>query len=195
MWCPSCAELIKLILLKETGIRSCHVDYTTDLATIEYAPRRLSKDTILERIRSLGYRPFSLEAAEKKEINFRLTLRFIIAAFCTLNVMMFAYPVYASYFDSDDMEYAALFGWLSFFTSLPVLLYCAWPIWNRFFHALKVKRIGMEALVIIGISATFLLSTYELLFGHQRIYFDSMCVVVTFVLLGKIFGKQSEILS
>ena len=47
MWCPACAEVIRLILLQEKGISSCQVDYSTDLASIEFSPRYLSKEKIL----------------------------------------------------------------------------------------------------------------------------------------------------
>lgn len=39
MWCPSCGEIIRLILLEEKGVNQCLVDYTTDLASIEFSPK------------------------------------------------------------------------------------------------------------------------------------------------------------
>ena len=46
MWCPSCAQVISLVLLKEKGISRCMVDYVTDLAVIEFTPKVISNEKI-----------------------------------------------------------------------------------------------------------------------------------------------------
>jgi len=190
MWCPSCAEVIRLILLQQTGIRNCVVDYTTDLASVEFSLRHLSRNEIFQHIQRLGYQPVSLDE-KRKAVSRDLSVRFIVAAFCSANSMMFAYPIYAAYFHDDD-GYGSLFAWLSFVASLPVVTFCAWPILKRFWNSLKVGLYGMEALVIIGVFTAFFYSLYELLQGGLKVYFDSMTVVVTFVLLGKIIESKAK---
>lgn len=192
MWCPSCAELIRLILLQERGVVNCVVDYATDLAVIEFTPLAASKEQIKKRIAALGYVPHSLDAPERAAVSNRLYLRFAIAAFCSLNVMMFAYPLYATYFDFDDQGYGALFSWLSLAASLPVVTYCAWPIFRRGWTALLSGIVGMEALVSVGVLSAFVFSVYDLLRGGTLVYFDSMTVVVVFVLLGKIIESKAK---
>jgi Cu2+-exporting ATPase len=192
MWCPSCAELIRLLLLQEKGIKSCVVDYATDLAIIEYAPQWISQENIFKMIGNLGYRPQMMEKESKKGTSLSLYLRFIIAAFCSLNVMMFAYPLYATYFDYDEQGVGSLFAWLSLGVSLPVVFYSAWPIYRRFASGLLVGLYGMEALVTISVAAAFGISLYELTQEGTRVYFDSLCVVITFVLLGKIIENKAK---
>lgn len=192
MWCPSCAQLIYLILIKERGIRSCTVDYTTDLACIEYAPRHLSREKIFKLIEQIGYKPATLQNKHQQAVSASLYLRFIIAAFFSANIMMFAYPIYASYFYEGGSQYALLFSWLSLIGSLPVLTYSAWPIWRRFYAGIKARMWGMEALVLMGITAAFGLSLFELLRGSHYVYFDSMSVIIAFVLLGKIIESKAK---
>jgi heavy metal translocating P-type ATPase len=192
MWCPSCAMVIRLILLREKGIRKCAVDYATDLASIEYCPQLISSDRILRIIKKLGYSPSFLQDPRQEKVSRSLSLRFTIGAFFSVNIMMFAYPIYASYF-YDDMEgYPELFGWLSLLGSIPVLTYSGWPIWRRFYTALRVGIWGMEALVFIGVLAATGLSIYELLQGSPYVYFDSMTVIIVFVLLGKIIESKAK---
>ncbi len=192
MWCPSCAEVIKLILLQQDGVLSCVVDYATDLASIEYAPRYLSKETIFRSIRSLGYEPKTLEAAGKKSVSKWLYLRLIVAAFFSLNIMMFSYPIYASYFTADETGTSTLFVWLTFFFSLPVMTFSAWPIFKRFWTAFSVGIVGMETLIVLGVGSAFSLSVYEMIQGSHHVYFDSMCIVITFVLLGKVIESRAK---
>ena len=42
MWCPSCALLIRYSLGRRPGILNLIVDYSTDLAVVEYDPTRTS---------------------------------------------------------------------------------------------------------------------------------------------------------
>jgi heavy metal translocating P-type ATPase len=192
MWCPACADLIRLILMNEKGVTKCVVDYSTDLAVIDFQPRVLSKEKILQLIRSCGYKPQSLEAPEEKKASKSLTLRFILSAFFAFNVMMFSYPVYVGYFDNDVEGYGMLFAWLGLFATIPVVTYCAWPIYRRFFLTLKWGLMGMETLVTLGVVSSFLLSLYGMYLDNQHIYFDTLSVIVTLVLLGKIIETKAK---
>ncbi len=192
MWCPSCGEVIRLILLKEKGISNCIVDYSTDLASIEYSPRYLSQEKIFRLIEQLGYRPISLQDPRQQAVSRSLYLRFIVAAFFSLNIMMFAYPIYASYFHAEESGYVSLFGWFSFLGSIPVLSYSAWPIWRRLCVGLRVGIWGMEVLVFIGVLAASGLSFYELWQGSYYVYFDSMTAIIVFVLLGKMIESKAK---
>lgn len=192
MWCPSCAEIIRLVLLQQKGVVSCVVDYATDLASVEFCPRDLSKEKIFNLISSLGYLPRSLENAEQKKISLDLYIRCGLASFCALNTMMFAYPLYSTYFDPQAHADGQIFVWLSFFSSLPVVTYCMYPITRRFISSLKVGLLGMEALVIIGVTAAFGLSLYEMTQESNLVYFDSMTIIIAFVLLGKIIETKSK---
>lgn len=192
LWCPSCAEVIRLILLREKGIRQCVVDYATDLASIEYAPRHISKEKIHDLIKALGYSPSYLADSQKKAVSFQLYLRFAIAAFCALQIMMFSYPIYMDYFGMDTKGYGLLFGWLSCAASLPVVSYSVWPILQRFYNSLRVGLFGMETLVIIGVGTAFGMSLFQLFAGSSHVYFDSMSAIVVFVLLGKIIESRAK---
>lgn len=192
LWCPSCAEVIKLLLLREKGVRNCVIDYATDLASIEFAPRYISKETILNLINKFGYTPRLFNDTERRPYSRDLFLRFSLSAFFSLNIMMFSYPIYASYFFSDHSGFNRAFIWGSFFSAIPILCYSAKPIFKRFWNSLIVGILGMEVLIVLGVSAAFCLSTVELLTGGDHVYFDSMSVIITFVLLGKMIESKAK---
>jgi heavy metal translocating P-type ATPase len=193
MWCPSCAEVIRLFLLQTNGVLNVVVDYTTDLAAIEYSPRHVTRDEISAVISNLGYQPRKLEDVSKGVVSRRLILQFGVASFCALNVMMLAYPIYASFFFQDPSQTSVMFTYLSFFFSLPTLFFSAEPIWKRFWNSLRVGLFGMETLVVLGVSAAFIQSSYELFWlGGTHVYFDAMNVIIAFVLLGKIVETRAK---
>jgi len=195
MWCPSCAEVIHLILLREKGVISCFIDYTTDFGIIDFSKLLISKERIIKIIESIGYRPILLEDSENKPLSQALNLKFIVAAFCSLNIMMFSYPLYASYFDYDPLEYGKLFAILSFFMSIPIVTYCFWPILKKFYSAILFGIYGMETLVVFGVASSFMLSIFELITDGTKVYFDSMAVIITFMLLGKILESKAKFIA
>jgi len=192
LWCPSCAEVIRLILMQEKGIGECVVDYTTDLASIEYFPKEVGKEEILKKIASLGYHPRLLTDAAAAKGHSRLVLRLLIAAFCSLNIMMFSWPVYATFFEADSSGLSPWLPWFAWAFSLPVITFCAWPIFKRFRQGLRAGFLGMEALIAMSVGAAFSLSVWNLMIGDPHIYFDSMSVVVTFLLLGKLLEQKAK---
>ncbi len=46
MWCPTCAELIKWIVMRERGVIHCVVDYSTDIASVEFDAMAASKESL-----------------------------------------------------------------------------------------------------------------------------------------------------
>lgn len=193
MWCPSCQQVIYLSLMQKEGVASCTIDYANDLALVRFYPIYISKDQIFKIISSLSYKPVSLENPEEKKKSYKLHVKFIVAAFAALNIMMFSYPLYASYFDYDPEGHGRLFAWLSFYMSLPVLLFSFWPFVKRCFTALRFGIYGMEALAVLGVFSAFFLSSYNLLMGGDQVYFDSMAVIVAFLLLGKILEERAKL--
>lgn len=192
MWCPACAALIALVLDSQKGILSCSVDYVTDLASIEFDPLKISKESIRKTIKGLGYFPLELEDPFEKPIEKKLTFRFAIAAFCAFNVMMFAYPLYATYFDWDLEELQPLLAFVSLFLTLPVMGYAGWPLYERMWVQLWVGYLGMETLIGVGTLAAFILSCIEMWKGTYHIYFDTISVLIAFLLLGKMVESKAK---
>lgn len=192
MWCPSCADLIYLIISQKKGVQRVHVDYITDIASIHYNPLEISKETLKSLISSLGYPTKEFDDQKISSFQFTLTLRFAVAAFCALNVMMFAYPLYASYFDDAVNGVSPMLAWVSFGLTIPVITYSAFPVYKRFWNQCKHGTIAMEALVVIGCAAAILLSLIEMAKGTQLIYFDTVTVLITFLLLGKIIESKAK---
>ncbi len=186
MWCPSCAEVIRLSLLKLEGVKSCVVDYATDLCLIEYAPQVVGKEAIKERITRLGYVAEPLRCAPIKRGRY---LSLGIAAFSSINLMMLSWPVYANLWRGVSLLPTLAF--LSFLFALPVVG-VAYPIFQRAFAAARIGLFGMEALVSLAVLSAFALSCWNVWQGSDEIFFDSMAMVVLFVLLGRLLESRAK---
>ncbi len=189
MWCPSCAEAIRMILMRQKGVRRCVVDYATDLALIEFSPLFHSREEIMGLIGKMGYAAKPLLAEERRPAG-SLWIRFAVSAFCALNLMMLALPVYTNQLTEGYGEAAS---WLSFALALPLITYGAWPIWRRFYVSLRTGLFGMETLVLIASFTAFSYSTAHLFScDPSHLYFDSMGMLLAFVLLGKNLERRAK---
>ena len=191
LWCPSCADVIRWVLVQHKGVVSCHVDYSTDCAAITYDPLQIGSEALFNRVRSLGYQVQST-STQSNQIPLSLWLRSTLAAFCALHLMMFSSPLYVSYWTHEQMGYTPLFQLLSALASLPVVTYCMFPLYRRGLAGLTIGVIGMEALVILSVLSAFFYSAWQLFFGENLLYFDSMAVIVLLVLVGKILEMRAK---
>ena len=55
MSCVNCANSIKTYLTKVDGIYNVEVNFTSELAGVEYNPYKISKQQIISDIRKMGY--------------------------------------------------------------------------------------------------------------------------------------------
>lgn len=195
MWCSTCKDLIEILLMQSKGIKSVFVDYTTDLCAIEYSPMVISKEIIFEKINSFGYKPHLLESESsankgKKDIN--LYLRLGVASFAGLNIMMLSYPIYEDYLGIKTFGFNYLFAQICLLLTLPIIFFSLVPILKKFWLGLKCLHFGMESLIVIGVASSFFLSIYELLKGSDQVYFDTLAMIVVFVLWGKAIESKAK---
>ncbi len=192
LWCPSCADVIRLVLAQTKGVISCVVDYTTDLCVIEFYPKFVLKDKILQLIHALGYSAAPLESLEKKRISRSLFWRLLISSFFSINLMMLSYTLYASELVGETHPYHTALTWVMAALSIPVVVVGGIPLARRAWNAVKVGLLGMEALVTIGVTSALVVSCMHLFTGAGGVYFDSMSMVITLVLVGRVLETKAK---
>lgn len=187
LWCASCAWLIEHTMLRQPGVVSAEVFFTSDLLKLRFEPQRFPAARVPELLHGLGYQgaEYSEPAAFGDAARKDLLLRLGIAAFFWLNVMGLNLSVYLGAFDSMPPSARRMLPLMAMALSLPVLLYSARPILHLAWRGLLQGVLRMESLLAAGILMAFLYSTIEGLRGGTHIYFDIACAITTLVLLGK----------
>lgn len=108
-----------------------------------------------------------------------------------MQVMMFAFPGYlrSESMAPDNLQLLdqAIFmmNWISLVLTVPVMLYCAWPVWGGASRQLLRGRVGMDVPVALGIVAAFIPSVHATWTGHGEVYFDSVTMFVAFLLTAR----------
>ena len=108
-----------------------------------------------------------------------------------MQVMMLAFPGYLRHGArapdaQQSLEQAiVLMNWLSLILCVPLVLYCAWPVWRGAWRALSRWRVGMDMPVALGILAAFVPSVVATWRDAGEVYFDSVSMFVAFLLTAR----------
>ncbi|NYT66445.1 hypothetical protein H0A58_10775 [Alcaligenaceae bacterium] len=121
----------------------------------------------------------------------RMLARLGLAWLAMMQVMMFALPGYlrsdsASVDSLRALDSAILLmNWLGFALTVPVMLYCAAPVWSGAYSSLRRGVVGMDVPVALGIIVAFIPSVYTTLTGSGEVYFESVTMFVAFLLTAR----------
>ena len=194
--CASCVWLIEKFLIKQEGVISTRVNYATHKATITWASEKISLDTILHAIRSIGYLPHlsdhdsnaAMVAQEKQD----LLLRFGTAGFFSMQLMLFSAALYAGFFEGMEHRYKLAFQLISWALATPVLFYSGYPFLSSAFRSLKRLTLNMDVLVALGSLSAYCYSIAMIAYGGE-IFFDTSAMIITFILLGRFLEAGSRL--
>ena len=198
--CAACIWLNEKVLNETAGIVDININFTNNKAKIIWDEDIIKLSEIIDKIRSIGYNayPYNRTDSEKKATKNKkdFFLRMSIAIFASMNIMMIDIAKYTGYFTGIDPEMLRIIHMAEFIFATPVLFYSGWIFFKGAYYGLKNKIINMDFLVSAGASLTYVYSLYVLFGGAGDSYFDSVAMIITFVLVGKyleVLGKKSAV--
>ncbi len=196
--CSSCIWLLESLQSIRPSIKYSQVNFTRKTLQVSFNHKELKLSELAKFLTNLGYKPvISLETADKKEepVDRSLMIKVAVAGFAFGNAMMFAFPEYlAHFFGGNDywlQQYSPLFRFLTFLLSIPVVFYSASDYYKSAWFGLKNKIVNIDVPIVLGIFVLFGRSVYEIATDYGPGYFDTLCGLLFFMLLGKIFQKRT----
>ncbi len=188
MTCAACLWLIERHLMNQKGVVSVEINYATRRARIAWDLTKTKLSQILESVAQIGYRAYPYDAAKNEALNKKerkdALWRLWVAGFGMMQVMMYAFPIYIA--DGDmSPEIENLMRWAGCLLTLPVIFYSAAPFFKNAYRDLKIRHLGMDVPVALGIGVAFSASIYALLTQTGEVYFDSVTMFVFFLLAGR----------
>ncbi|WP_291131963.1 heavy metal translocating P-type ATPase [Flavobacterium sp. UBA7682] len=192
--CSSCIWILENLQRLQPGIGASQVNFPHKKVRITYNPEQTNLKQIVEILCSIGYEPYiSLENFDegKKKIDRSLIYRLGVAFFCFGNIMLLSFPEYFEVNEFWIEQYKGFFRWLTFALSLPAFLYSASIYYVAAWKSMKQGMLNIEIPIALGIVVMFIRSTVDIAFGYGQGFFDSMCGLIFFMLLGKLFQKKT----
>ncbi|MGE5492981.1 MAG: heavy metal translocating P-type ATPase [Actinomycetota bacterium] len=187
--CAACIWLNEQHLSRLPGVSAVDINYATRRARVRWDEARIKLSDILAAIAAIGYRAYPYDAAKNEEISKKerrdAIWRLWVAGFGMMQVMMYAVPVYLAGEGEMSLDIESLMRWASLFLTLPVVIYSSAPFFRNAWRDLKLRRVGMDVPVALGVGAAFAASVWATLVQSGEVYFDSVTMFVFFLLGGR----------
>lgn len=186
--CAACIWLNEQHVGKLPGVTAVDINYATRRARVRWDESKIKLSDILGAIAAIGYRAYPYDPAKSEEISRKerreALWRLWVAGFGMMQVMMYAFPMYIA--DGDmtaDVE--SLMRWASLILTLPVVFYSSAPFFRNAWRDIKLRRVGMDVPVALGVGAAFLASCWATFVQGGEVYYDSVSMFVFFLLGGR----------
>ncbi|KIM09137.1 MAG: metal ABC transporter ATPase [Sulfurovum sp. PC08-66] len=193
--CAACVWLNEKVLHETDGVVEATINFSTNKAKILWDPTQIKLSKIIDTIRAIGYDAYAYDpkVSENKNSTVRKEYfaRLIVAVFASMNIMWIALAHYAGYFTGMDASIKTILNVAEWILATPVLFYSGWVFYRGAYYGARNGFVNMDTLVATGATLTYAYSIYATLTQHGEAYFDSVSMIITFVL----FGKFLEVLS
>ncbi|MFS0784384.1 heavy metal translocating P-type ATPase [Bacillus sp. 1P06AnD] len=207
MTCAACANRIEKGLNKMDGVTAANVNLALETAAITYNPGMVSPQDIIGKVEKLGYGA-QKKNEEGEEVDHRQKAivkqqrKFIISAILALPLLytMVGHFSFTSWIYMPDF---LMNPWFQFALATPIQFIIGSQFYIGAYKALRNKSANMDVLVALGTSAAYFYSLYETIASIGKhthglnLYYETSAVLITLILLGKLFeakakGRSSE---
>lgn len=193
MHCAACSGRIEQTIKHMRGVLAVHASAASKRVRVVWDAQQTSPSLWFASLNEIGYPALPLNEyhaiSDRTQQQRKMLWRLVVAVFCMMQVMMYAYPTYWS--SSNDMapDMVQLMKWASWVLTLPVMLFSATPFLSQAWISLKQRQLGMDVPVSMGIIAAFVMSTLATFapggWWGDVVYYDSLTMFVSFLLVGR----------
>lgn len=209
MTCAACSTRIEKGLNKMPGVLKANVNLAMETATIEYDSAQVGVGDLVRQVEKLGYQAARKEEGkEEEQVDRRMaeirrqTQKFWISLIFSLPLLwsMVSHFSFTSFIWLPDF---LMNPWVQLALATPVQFIIGAQFYVGAYKALRNKSANMDVLVALGTSAAYFYSLYVAIssigsHAHMlELYFETSAVLITLILLGKLFeakakGRSSE---
>lgn len=210
MTCAACANRIEKGLNKLRGVTNATVNFAMETARVEYSPSDVSVSDMQNKVQQLGYKAIlktGNEAAHDhraKEVQHQKR-KLLISAILSLP-LLWSMVGHFSFTSWIYMPEILMNPWLQLLLATPVQFYVGRQFYVGAYKALRNGSANMDVLVSLGTSAAYFYSLYLTIAWYvggggahhgPSLYYETSAVLITLVIMGKLFeslakGRSSE---
>ncbi|GAA7865883.1 copper-translocating P-type ATPase CopA [Helicobacter pylori] len=195
MTCTACSSGIERSLGRKSFVKKIEVSLLNKSANIEFDENQTNLDEIFKLIEKLGYSPKKTLAKEKKGFfspNVKLALAVVFTLFVVYLSMgaMLSPSLLPKSLLTIDNHSNFLNACIQLIGAL-IVMHLGRDFYIQGFKALWHRQPNMSSLIAIGTSAALISSLWQLYFvytnqwSYGHYYFESVCVILMFVMVGK----------
>ncbi|MBM7634394.1 heavy metal translocating P-type ATPase [Geomicrobium sediminis] len=203
MTCAACANRIEKKLSKTDGVSKANVNFALENVTVEYNEGTIDKQGLVDSVQKIGYTLQEQQSkedtvdAKEKEIRHQ-TGKFIFAAILTFPLLwtMVTHFEFTSFLYMPEMF---MNPWVQLALATPVQFIAGAQFYVGAYKALKGKSANMDVLIALGTTTAYF---YSIFLGYEwqvgggqgmpELYFEAAAVIITLVILGKLFEVRAK---
>ena len=193
--CTSCIWLLENLHGLNSGIIHSAVNFPKKEVIITFRESEISLRQLVTLLVGIHYIPeisqHSIEKQGSDQSDKKLFMKIGIAAFSFMNAMIYHFPQYLPGHEFLDADLRKMFGWLSVFLAIPVLVYSASDYFLTAFKSLKKRIISIDLPIALGLITLFTQSLVEIISGKGIGYIDSLTGLVFFMLVGRWYQSKT----
>ncbi|KOS25530.1 ATPase P [Bacillus anthracis] len=208
MTCAACANRIEKRLKKVEGVNEAKVNFALESATVDFNPDEINVNEMKSAITKLGYKLEVKSDEQDESTDHRLQeierqkKKFIISFILSFPLLwaMVSHFSFTSFIYLPDM---LMNPWVQLALATPVQFIIGGQFYVGAYKALRNKSANMDVLVALGTSAAYFYSVYLSIqsIGSSEhmtdLYFETSAVLITLIILDKLFeakakGRSSE---
>ncbi|MBU3569834.1 heavy metal translocating P-type ATPase [Priestia aryabhattai] len=208
MTCAACSTRIEKGLNKLEGVTKASVNLALETASVEYSPSQIAPQDITRRVEKLGYGAKLKSEEREEEQSYRekelskqkgkFWFSFILSV-----PLLWAMVSHFTFTSFIPLPHMLMNPWVQLALATPVQFVVGKQFYVGAFKALRNKSANMDVLVALGTSAAYFYSLYSSLksLGSSvhtaQLYYETSAILITLILLGKLFeanakGRSSE---
>ncbi|WP_182005637.1 heavy metal translocating P-type ATPase [Priestia aryabhattai] len=208
MTCAACSTRIEKGLNKLEGVTKASVNLALETASVEYSPFQIAPQDITQRVEKLGYGAKLKSEEREEEQSYRekelskqkgkFWFSFILSV-----PLLWAMVSHFTFTSFIPLPHMLMNPWVQLALATPVQFVVGKQFYVGAFKALRNKSANMDVLVALGTSAAYFYSLYSSLksLGSSvhtaQLYYETSAILITLILLGKLFeanakGRSSE---
>lgn len=195
--CSACAWLIETQLSRLNGVQQCQVNLTNQRMRVLWDETQLPISQILSTIQQIGYnaKPYRQDTHEAmlRRDNRKMLFQLGISALGAMQAMMFAVGLYFGEYAGMADNDREFLRWVSLFVSIPVFFIAGLPFFQSAFSAIKARQVNMDVPISLAIVITFCASLYATLTHTGETYYDSVSMLIFFLLAGKYVEHNARV--
>jgi Cu2+-exporting ATPase len=177
-------------------MKQARVNFSTQRLVLAWQGTRERAEEFVRVVEGLGYRvrPFDARgvADDVKSEERRLLLATCVAGFASGNIMLLSFALWSTTGAEMGEATRALMHWVSALIAIPTAVYSGRPFFSSALAVLKKGRTNMDVPISVGVVLTTLMSLFETLRHAEHTYFDSVVMLLFFLLVGRYFDFRAR---
>ena len=197
MSCASCAMSVEQTVRKLPGVTDASVNFASNRLSVGFDESQITPQQIRAAVQASGYDLIIDEQGGEVKQQQAERNRYLRLRYDTIGAWLFSLPIVVIAMLFMHMPYG---NWIMLILSLPVLFFFGRGFFVNGWKQLRHRQANMDTLVALSTSIAFLFSLFNTVYPQfwlrrglePHVYYEAACVIIAFVLVGKLLEERAK---